>query len=56
MVKKDHSYPLISAIKGMLPKNKLSDAVIKKVKIYEGEEHPHAAQKPVRVEIADKVK
>ena len=56
MVKKDHSYPMLSAIKGMLPKNKLSDAVIKKVKIYEGEEHPHAAQKPVRVEIADKVK
>jgi large subunit ribosomal protein L13 len=32
------------AVKGMLPKNKLSDAIIKKLKVYAGEEHPHKAQ------------
>lgn len=32
------------AVKRMLPKNKLSDQVIKKLKIYVGNEHPHAAQ------------
>ena len=51
MLKKDPTFPVYQAIKGMLPKNKLSDAVLKKVKIYEGEEHPHAAQQPVKVEI-----
>ena len=32
------------AVKGMLPKNKLSDQVIKKLKVYAGTEHPHKAQ------------
>ncbi len=34
------------AVKGMLPKNRLSRQVIKKLKIYAGSEHPHAAQQP----------
>ena len=51
MLKKDPTFPVYQAIKGMLPKNKLSDAVLKKVKIYEGEDHPHTAQQPVKVEI-----
>lgn len=34
------------AVKGMLPPNKLSDRLIKKLKIYKGNEHPHGAQKP----------
>lgn len=32
------------AVKGMLPDNKLSDAMIKKLKVYAGAEHPHKAQ------------
>ncbi len=32
------------AVKGMLPKNKLNREIIKKLKIYVGEEHPHQAQ------------
>ncbi|MBY0354035.1 50S ribosomal protein L13 [Candidatus Babeliales bacterium] len=32
------------AVKGMLPKNKLSDRIIKKLKVYKGTEHPHKAQ------------
>ena len=34
------------AVKGMLPKNRLSRQVIKKLKIYGGAEHPHSAQQP----------
>lgn len=34
------------AIRGMLPKNRLGRQMIKKLKIYAGEEHPHDAQKP----------
>ncbi len=34
------------AVKGMLPKNRLSRQVIKKLKVYGGADHPHAAQKP----------
>lgn len=37
---------LAQAVKGMLPKNRLARAVIKKLKIYPGAEHPHAAQQP----------
>ena len=35
-----------SAVKGMLPKNRLSRQLIKKLKVYAGSEHPHAAQNP----------
>ena len=34
------------AVRGMLPKNKLSNQIIKKLKIYAGTEHPHEAQQP----------
>ena len=34
------------AVKGMLPKNRLSRQVITKLKVYGGADHPHAAQKP----------
>jgi len=33
-------------VKGMLPKNKLGNAMFKKLFVYTGSEHPHAAQKP----------
>lgn len=35
------------AVKGMLPKNRLSRRLITKLKVYGGTEHPHAAQKPL---------
>ena len=41
-----------SAVKGMLPKNKLGRQMIKKLKIYAGSRHPHAAQNPVPFELA----
>ncbi len=34
------------AVWGMLPKNRLGRAMIKKLKVYRGAEHPHSAQKP----------
>jgi len=34
------------AVKGMLPKNRLASAQLRKLKIYAGPEHPHAAQNP----------
>ena len=37
---------LEEAIKGMLPKSKLGKAMVKKLKVYAGNQHPHAAQKP----------
>lgn len=48
------NYPiemLERAIKGMLPHNRLGRAMGKKLFVYEGSDHPHAAQKPVVMEI-----
>tara|TARA_B100000579_G_scaffold48121_1_gene33593 strand:+ start:113 stop:550 length:438 start_codon:yes stop_codon:yes gene_type:complete len=39
------------AVKGMLPKNKLSNAIIKKLKVYSGSEHPHKSQNPQTLEL-----
>jgi large subunit ribosomal protein L13 len=37
---------IIHAVKGMLPKNKLGRKLIKKLKVYAGDKHPHEAQQP----------
>ncbi|MBR9814723.1 50S ribosomal protein L13 [bacterium] len=42
---------LETAVKGMLPKNSLGRAMIKKLKIYSGDEHPHTSQQPTPVEL-----
>ncbi len=42
---------LFKAVKGMLPKNKLGRAQLKKLKLYAGSEHPHAAQMPAELDI-----
>ena len=39
------------AIKGMLPKNKLGDAIYRNLYVYAGSEHPHQAQKPEELKI-----
>jgi large subunit ribosomal protein L13 len=41
-----------NAVKGMLPKNKLANAQLSKLKVYAGPEHPHAAQQPKPFEIS----
>ncbi len=38
------------AVKGMLPRNRLARAQLRKLKIYAGPEHPHAAQQPEKME------
>ena len=40
------------AIRGMLPKTKMGDAMYRKLKVYAGPDHPHAAQQPVKIEVA----
>jgi large subunit ribosomal protein L13 len=40
------------AVRGMLPKTKLGEAMYRKLKVYAGPEHPHAAQKPTNREVA----
>jgi len=42
---------LIHAVRGMLPKNRLGRVMIKKLKVYAGSKHPHAAQKPERLDV-----
>jgi large subunit ribosomal protein L13 len=42
---------LMEAVKGMIPRNKLRDDVLSKLKIFPGEAHNHEAQKPVTIEI-----
>ena len=39
------------AVKGMLPHNRLGRQMFKKLFVYEGNEHPHMAQKPVNMEV-----
>ncbi|RSX54987.1 50S ribosomal protein L13 [Bifidobacterium dolichotidis] len=42
---------ILSAVKGMLPKNKLSKVLMDRLRIYKGAEHPHAGQNPQVFEI-----
>ncbi|HEY1236811.1 MAG TPA: 50S ribosomal protein L13 [Solirubrobacterales bacterium] len=39
------------AVKGMLPRNRLARAQLRKLKVYAGSDHPHQAQKPEQLEI-----
>ena len=41
---------VIKAVKGMLPKNKLSNNMLSKLKVYKGSEHPHIGQNPELLE------
>lgn len=43
------------AVRGMLPKNKLGKKLLKKLKIYVGEEHPHEAQQPQVLSVTKRV-
>jgi large subunit ribosomal protein L13 len=47
LMEKNPTLALEKAVKGMLPHNTLGDEQFQKLKIYAGNEHPHAAQKPV---------
>jgi len=48
----DHPTELVfTAVKGMLPKNRLGRAQLKKLKVYVGSAHPHEAQQPAELDI-----
>ncbi|EKD69765.1 MAG: 50S ribosomal protein L13 [uncultured bacterium] len=49
--KKDPTEVIEIAVKGMLPKNPLGRAMLKKLKVYAGAEHPHTAQQPVTINL-----
>lgn len=51
MLEKFPERVIVSAVKGMLPSNKLASKQIKKLKVYAGEEHPHTSQDPEVLEI-----
>ena len=42
---------IISAVRGMLPKNKLGRKMLKKLKVYQEKDHPHQAQNPHKIDI-----
>lgn len=44
-------FAIQNAVQGMLPKNRLGKQLIKKLKVYRGTEHPHAAQKPEAINL-----
>ncbi len=52
MLEKHPTRPLELAVKGMLPKTKLGRAMYRKLNVYAGAEHPHAAQQPEHIEVA----
>lgn len=51
MMKKKPEEVIRLAVKGMLPKNRLGRAQLRKLKIYAGPEHPHAAQNPEEMQL-----
>lgn len=51
---KDPTSILYKAVRGMLPENKLRDGRLARLKIYEGEDHNHSAQKPVEYDVKGK--
>lgn len=51
LLEKSPEQVITKAVKGMLPKNKLGAAMIKKLRVFGGPEHDHAAQQPQPLEI-----
>lgn len=51
VMKNNSDLILYNAIKGMLPSNKLSNQLIKHLKVYKDNKHPHSSQKPEILEI-----
>ncbi len=46
LIDKDPRKAIEKAVRGMIPKNSLGRQALSKLKVYRGEEHPHASQKP----------
>lgn len=54
MKERKPEFIIMNAVKGMLPKNRLGNQLLKKLKVYAGEEHPHQAQKPETISLTEK--
>ena len=52
MIAKHPERVIEKAVKGMLPRNLLGRAVFRKLKVYAGSEHPHAAQQPKPLQLS----
>ncbi len=50
-LRKKPEFVIEHAVKGMLPKTRLGEAIIKNLKVYAGAEHPHAAQNPKAIKL-----
>ena len=50
-LKREPEFLLQHAVKGMLPKTRLGDALLRNLKIYAGAEHPHTAQNPRTIKL-----
>ena len=50
-LKRKPTFVVEKAVKGMLPKNRLGEALLKNLKVYAGAEHPHAAQNPKTIKL-----
>lgn len=51
MMEKHPTFAVEAAVKGMLPRNRLGAQMLKKLKVYAGDKHPHGAQKPRELRI-----
>ena len=51
MLNKKPEFVITHAVKGMLPKKALGAQMLKKLRVYKGEEHGHEAQMPEKLEI-----
>ncbi|MGI6466747.1 MAG: 50S ribosomal protein L13 [Sphaerochaetaceae bacterium] len=51
VIERKPTFPMEHALKGMLPKGPLGYKMFTKVKVYADDKHPHAAQKPILLEI-----
>jgi len=53
LVRQRHPERIVEdAVHGMLPKTKMGETMYRKLKVYAGADHPHAAQKPSKLEVA----
>lgn len=54
MLSKKPEFVIENAVKGMLPKTRLGNKLIKKLKVYAGDKHPHNAQNPELISLTEK--
>jgi len=50
-IEKDAGEVIVHAVRGMLPRNPLGRAMMKKLRVYSGAEHPHVAQQPEELKL-----